>query len=140
MTAVLAKTKRARGREKQAKIKPVITARNDMPVKISTVATKWAVVGLRVHVAIADRRQRLDREVEVGERSVLRGIGDRLMAEGIEEAENGVERDKYRGGRAKKHRPVHCHRAMIEIAPKALAPAKRLDLPVTQPDELRLFL
>ena len=62
------------------------------------------------------------------------------MAEGIKEAENSVERDKYRGGRAEKHRPVHYHRAMIEIAPKALAPAKRLDLPVTQPDELRLFL
>ena len=98
------------------------------------------VIGLRVHVAIADCRQRLDREVEVCERSVLRGIGDRLMAKGIEEAKNGVERDKYRGGRAEKHRPVHCHRAMIEIAPEALAPAKRLDLPVTEPDELRLFL
>jgi hypothetical protein len=29
---------------------------------------------------------------------------------------------------------------MIEIAPKALAPAKRLDLPVTEPDKLGLFL
>ena len=28
-------------------------------------------------------------------RPILGGIGDRVMAEGIEEAENGVERDKY---------------------------------------------
>ncbi len=33
-----AKIKRARGREKRAKIKPVITARKHMPVKISIVA------------------------------------------------------------------------------------------------------
>jgi hypothetical protein len=39
-TGWLAKMNRARGREKRAKISPVITARNDMPVKISTVAMK----------------------------------------------------------------------------------------------------
>ena len=36
-----AKMKRARGREKRAKISPVITARKHMPVKISIVATTW---------------------------------------------------------------------------------------------------
>ena len=39
-TGCLAKMKRARGRENRAKISPVITARNDMPVKISIVAMK----------------------------------------------------------------------------------------------------
>ena len=37
--AFWAKTKRARGRENRAKISPVMTASNDIPIKISTVAT-----------------------------------------------------------------------------------------------------
>ena len=40
-TGCSAKMKRARGREKRAKIRPVITARKHMPVKISAVATAW---------------------------------------------------------------------------------------------------
>src|SRR5215471_18103877 len=39
-TGCLAKIKRARGRENREKISPNITARNDMPVKISTVAMR----------------------------------------------------------------------------------------------------
>ena len=40
-TEYRANTKRAFGCEKRAKTRPVITARKDMPVKISTVATRW---------------------------------------------------------------------------------------------------
>ena len=98
------------------------------------------VIGLRVHVAIADRRQRLDREIEIGQRPVLGCIGDRVMAERIQESENGVERDKDRGGAAEKYRPVDRHRPMIEIGPKTLAQAESLDLPVTESDELGFFL
>jgi len=39
-----------------------------------------------MHVAIADRGERLDREVEIGERSILGSVGDRLMTKGIKEA------------------------------------------------------
>ena len=49
------------------------------------------VVGLRVHVAIADRRQRLDGEVEKLQRTVVGNVGDRLVAEEIEESKYGVE-------------------------------------------------
>ena len=42
---------------------------------------KMPVVGLRMHVAIADRRQRLDREIEKLQRTFAAGIGNRLVAE-----------------------------------------------------------
>jgi hypothetical protein len=47
-----------------------------------------------MHVAIADRRQRLDREVEIGERSIPGRVGDRLMTKGIKETKHRVERHK----------------------------------------------
>jgi hypothetical protein len=53
--AFSAKTKRARGRENRAKISPVMTANNDIPVKISTVCDGMAEMGLRMHVAVPDR-------------------------------------------------------------------------------------
>src|SRR4029079_13527638 len=79
------------------------------------------VISLRMHVAIADRGQRLDREVERGERSILGGVSDRLMTKGIKEAKHRVERYKQRGSGAKEYRPRDSHGAMIEIAPKSLA-------------------
>jgi hypothetical protein len=54
-----------------------------------------------VHVAIADRSQRLNREVKVSERTVVGRIGDRVTAEEIKGSENSVERDKDRCGAAK---------------------------------------
>jgi hypothetical protein len=60
------------------------------------------------------------------------------MAERIKESEDGVERDKDRSSAAKKYRSVDRHRPMIEIGPKTWAQAERLDLPVTEPDELGL--
>jgi hypothetical protein len=97
-----------------------------------------SVIGLRVHVAIADCRQRFDREVKVSEGPVPGSISDRLVAERIQESENSVERDKDRCGAGKKYRPVDRHRPMIEIGPKTWAQAERLDLHVAEPDDLRL--
>src|SRR5262249_17965928 len=88
---------------------------------------------------VTDRRQRLDGEIEVGERPVALGIGNRLMAEPIKEGKDGVERNEQRGRAAEKHRPVDRHRPMVEIGPETLAQAESLDLPVTELEELRLF-
>src|SRR3974377_1605336 len=99
-----------------------------------------SIIGLRMHVAIADRRQLLDREVEIGERSILGRIGDRLMTKGIKEAKYGIERHKQRGGGAEEYRPIDGHAAMIEIAPKSRAHAEVFDLHLTEPDGLRLFV
>ena len=71
MTEWSANTKRARGREKRAKISPVITARNDMPVKISTVATdarNWSADACRHSRPSPTSRWRNRR----GERSIAR--------------------------------------------------------------------
>ena len=78
------------------------------------------VVGLRVHVAVADRRQRLDGEVEQLEEALAANIGDRIGAERIEQCEDAVQRDEDDGGRAEEHRPVHGHRAVIEVGPETL--------------------
>ena len=52
------------------------------------------IVGLRVHVAIADSRQGLDGEVEKLQRTVVGNVGDRLVAEEIQESKYGVEQDE----------------------------------------------
>jgi len=98
------------------------------------------VVGLRVHVAVADRRQRLDREIEVRQRPVAFGIGDRLVAEPIEKTKDRVQRDEQRRRTAEKHRPVDRHRPMIKIAPEALTEAESFDLAMAVANDLRLCL
>jgi hypothetical protein len=62
------------------------------------------------------------------------------MAKGIKEAKHRVERHKQRGSGAKEYRPIDRHGAVIEIAPKSLAQAEGFDLPLTESDELDLFL
>ena len=94
------------------------------------------VVRLRMHVAIADRRQRLDGEVEKLQRTLAAGIGNRIVAEIVEAGKYGIEPDKDRGRAAEKHRPVDAHGPMVKIGPKTLVQALRLDLAVTEPDEL----
>ena len=48
------------------------------------------------------------------------------------EAKHRVERYKQRGCGAKEYRPVDCHGAVIEIAPKSLAQAEGFDFPRTE--------
>src|SRR6516162_7078124 len=47
------------------------------------------VMGLRVHAAVTDRGQRLDRKVKKAERLISGDIGDWLVAEPIEKCEHG---------------------------------------------------
>ena len=63
---------------------------------------EMAVIGLRMHVAVADRRQRLDREVEELQRPVAGDIGDRSIAERIEQREDGIEHDENRARRCRR--------------------------------------
>src|SRR5262249_39760292 len=95
------------------------------------------VIGLRVHVAIADCRQRLDREIKIRQRSVAFGIGDRLVAEPIEKCKDRVQRDEQRRRTAEKYRPVDSHRPMIKVAPEALAEAESFDLAMAVANDLR---
>jgi hypothetical protein len=53
-----------------------------------------------VHVAVADRGQRLDREIKKAERLIASDIGDRLAAEPIEKCERRIENDEDRRRRA----------------------------------------
>jgi hypothetical protein len=47
-----------------------------------------------MHIAVADGRQRLDREIEQIEIALAGDVGDRLIAERIEQREDCVERTK----------------------------------------------
>ena len=94
------------------------------------------VIGLRVHVAVADRRQRLDGEIEQLQRIARAGVGDRLVAERIEERKHRIEDDENRRRAAEEHRPVDGHGPMIEIGPETLRQADRFDLAGTEPDEM----
>src|SRR5262249_14879441 len=67
------------------------------------------VMGLRVHVAIADRGQRLDREVKKSKRRIACDIGDWLVAEPIKKGEHRVENDENSRRRTEKHRPGDGH-------------------------------
>ena len=60
-----------------------------------------AVIGLRMHVAIADGRQRLDGEVEQLKEAVAADVGDRLVAERIEKSKYGVQQDEDQRGAPK---------------------------------------
>ena len=88
------------------------------------------VIGLRVHVAVADCRQRLDREIEQAQRQrQCRGnVGNRLRSQPVHEGKNCIENDEDQRGDAEEYRPVYCHGAMIEIAPESRLQPTGLDL------------
>ena len=98
-----------------------------------------AVIGLRMHVAVADGRQRLDREVEQAQRQRQPGadIGDRLIAEPEDEGKHGIEKYEDRRRAAEKHRPVDGHRAVIEIGPEAFRQTDGLDVAGADPHHVR---
>ena len=87
-----------------------------------------AVIGLRMHVAVADRGERLDREIEKLQRAVAGNVRDRVIAERIEQSECGVEQDEDRRGGAEEHRPIDRHRAVIEIGPESAGQSAGFDL------------
>ena len=95
-----------------------------------------AVIGLRVHVAIADRGQRLDRKIEEVEDSLPGDVGDRTVAERIEHGEQGVESDEDQRGGGEKRRPGNGHRPVIKVGPEAWSQTKGLDLAMADPDAL----
>src|SRR4029078_4705240 len=90
-----------------------------------------------MHVAIADRRQRLDRKIKQIEKSPSGGVGDRMIAERKEPGKYGIEHDEDQCSAGEKHRPANGHRAMVEVGPEALAQTEGLHLAVADPDELK---
>src|SRR5580704_6502149 len=97
------------------------------------------VVGLRVHVAVADRRQRLDRKIKQAQREwqVGRDIGNRIVAEPEQEREDRVEDDEDQRCAAEESRPVHGHGAMVKIAPVSGAQPVCFDLTRANGNEMR---
>src|SRR6516162_3801232 len=85
------------------------------------------VMGLRVHVAVTDGGQRLDRKVKKAERLISGDIGDWLVAEPIEKCEHRIENDEDRRRRAEEDRPAGGHCAVIAVGPNAVGEAAGFD-------------
>jgi hypothetical protein len=93
-------------------------------------------MGLRVHVAITDRGQRLDRKIKKSERFVAGDIGDRLVAEPIKKCERRIENDEDDRGRGEEARPSDRHRAMVEIGPETVGEPAGFDFAAAYSNEV----
>ena len=77
-----------------------------------------AEMGLRMHVAVSDGRQRLDREIDQVQEAASGNVGDRLMAEEEDKRKGAVERDEYERGAREEDRPGDGHRSMVQVGPE----------------------
>src|SRR5438445_13575628 len=77
-----------------------------------------SVVGLRMHVAIAGGRKRLDTEIEIVDIGATRHVRNRLIRKPVEHRENRVEGDKHQRGAGDESRPGGRHAAMTDVGPE----------------------
>src|ERR1700730_9469663 len=96
------------------------------------------VMGLRMHVAVAGGRKRLDAEVEIIDISAVRHVRDRLISDPVKRCENRVEGDKQQRGSTDESRPRGRHAAVPDVGPETETKALRDDLAAAQPDDPRL--
>jgi hypothetical protein len=94
------------------------------------------ISGLRMHVAIADRGERFDREVKEFERLIAGDVGDRFVAEPIEKCEHRIKYDENERRRTEEGRPIDRHRAVIEIGPEAVGEAAGFDFATAYANEM----
>src|SRR5262249_4601507 len=71
--------------------------------------------GLRVHVAKADRRCRLNAEEEQINETARPGVSDWIFAKCIEECEETIEDEKNGGRSGEEQRPGYFHCPVIEV-------------------------
>src|SRR4051794_6840836 len=76
------------------------------------------VVRLRVHVAVADRRKRLDREIEEVAEAARPRISDRILTKEIKCGVNGVDGQKRERRRGKEPNPGDGQRSVVEVPPE----------------------
>jgi len=90
---------------------------------------RMRVQRLRVHVAVADGRTRLDAEEEQVVEVAEPRVGDRILAEPIEPGEHDIEGDEDAGDDGEEAGPAHRHRVVVEIGPEAVLQAISDDAP-----------
>src|SRR5258708_14887369 len=94
-----------------------------------------AEMGVRMHVAVADGRQRLDGEIEQVDEAAGGNVGDRLMAEEEDERKGAVERDEYERGAREEDRPGDGHRSMVQVRPESAVQSPGYDVTVANSDD-----
>ena len=139
MTGLSANSSRALGRENRAKIKPGHQRhRKDAGEQLHG-GDEMSVMGLRMHVAVAGGRQRLDPEIEIVDIGAARHVRDRLIRDPVEQREDRVEGNKHQCGAGDERRPGGRHAAMADVGPETEMLAFRDDdLAASKPDDPRL--
>jgi hypothetical protein len=99
-----------------------------MPVKDLDRGDDVGIGRLRVHIAKADRRQRLHAEEEEVDKTVRPGVGDGIVAHYIGQREATVEGEKNHCRTGEKFEPGNLHGAVVEVAerPPALVLNERV--------------
>ena len=80
---------------------------------------KMPVMGLRMHIAVAGGRKRLDAEIEIIDVGPAGHVGDRLISDPVEARENRVKGDEHQRSAGDESRPGGGHAAMADVAPEA---------------------
>src|ERR1700756_551079 len=78
-----------------------------------------AEMGLRMHVAVPDRRQRFDGEKEQFYEAASGNVGDRFMAEEEDKRKDAVKREEYERGAREEDRPGDAHRSIVQSGPES---------------------
>src|SRR5581483_12113638 len=95
-------------------------------------------MGLRMHVAVARGRERLDREIEIVDVTAGRHVRDRLVADPVEAGEDRVEGEKHQRRAGDEGGPGGRHAAMADVGPEIQMQAFGNDLAAADPDDTRL--
>ena len=93
------------------------------------------VMGLRVHVAVADGRQRLDREIEKLQVEARGRVGDRVFAERVEQRIEKIDADEHGSRAAEEARPARGHAVMVEVVEEKPVETFRDDLALADADD-----
>ena len=97
---------------------------------------EMAEMGLRMHVAVTDRRKGLDREIEQVHEVAGGNVGDRLMAEEEDKRKCAIERDEDERGAREEDGPGDAHRSMIQIGPESAVQSLGYDLTIANSDDV----
>src|SRR5438445_13745685 len=93
-------------------------------------------MGLRMHVAVSDRRKRLYGKIEQVHETAGGSVGDRLMAEEEDKRKGAVEHDEDKRGAREKDRPRDGHRSMVQVVPEPAVQSLGYDLTVANSDDV----
>ena len=117
ITATLENMMREVGREKRANSSPVTAATSTIPSRISAEATIMPVGRPGIHEAIADRRQRLDREEHVIREVAGTRVGHRTRHQEESQRKDQIGEEVQRPDQQEEVRPGQRQHPVVDVTP-----------------------